>query len=114
MRFPKCSSLCVSAQFLNDKKHLTIALHIKHAHGPPERVHAPPREAMFLEALTGLRAPVAALDSLLTGHPPPDLDCGAGWEVVVGDLSCPGYTKVFESGGIPVLRLASPRVHEGR
>ena len=91
-----------------------IALHIKHAHGPPERVHAPPREAMFLEALTGLRAPVAALDSLLTGHPPPDLDCGAGWEVVVGDLSCPGYTKVFESGGIPVLRLASPRVHEGR
>ncbi len=91
-----------------------IAIHIKHAHGPPERVHAPPREAMFLEALTGLRAPVAALDALLTGSPPPELDCDAGWEVVVGDLSCPGYTKVFESGGVPVLRLASPGIHEGR
>ncbi len=90
-----------------------IARHIKHAHRPPERVHAQPREAMFLEALTGLRAPVAVLDSLLTGYPPPLLDCRAGWELVVGDSPCPGYQKVFESEGIPVLQIQSPRPGDG-
>ena len=62
---------------------------------------------MFLEALTGLRAAPASLDALLTGAPPPRLDCGAGWEIVVGPCPCPGYTMDFRVGGVPVF-LHSP------
>ena len=84
-----------------------IAGKIAREHAPPARIYAQPRQSMFLEALTGLRAAPASLDALLTGAPPPRLDCGAGWEIVVGPCPCPGYTMDFRVGGVPVF-LHSP------
>ncbi len=80
-----------------------IARKLAREHAPPERIHAQPRESMFLEALTGLRAAPASLDSLLTGAPPPVLECDAGWEIVVGPCPCPDYAMAFHVAGTPVF-----------
>ena len=80
-----------------------IARRIAREHSPPTEFYAHPRESMFLEALTGLRAFPASLDSLLTGAPPPALDCNRGWEIVVGPCPCPAYTLAYSVGGIPVF-----------
>jgi len=80
-----------------------MARKIARDHSPPARFYAGPRESMFLEALTGLRAFPASLDSLLTGAPPPALDCSDGWEIVVGPCPCPGYTMAYRVGGMPVF-----------
>jgi hypothetical protein len=90
-----------------------IARKLAREHAPPERIHAQPRESMFLEALTGLRAAPASLDALLTGAPPPVLECDAGWEIVVGPCPCPDCAMAFHVAGTPVF-LHRPALSDER
>jgi len=92
----------------------TVADRIAGTHSPPATIWAAPRDAMYLEALTGLRVPAVALDSLLTGKPPPPMDCTKNWDLVVGRCPCSGYSLAFVIGGVPVFTpsaAAGPAPH---
>lgn len=75
---------------------LEAAAHrIARDYSPPSRIFSSPLDGLFLEALTGLRVAPESLDALLSGTPPPILDCAAGFEIVVGKNSCPNYVLAF-------------------
>jgi hypothetical protein len=78
----------------------------EHYH-PPARVYTEPKLAMFVEALTGLRAAPVSLDAHLTTSRLPPFDCRAEWEIVVGRIDCPGYREVFRSAWLRVFERRS-------
>ncbi|MDE0884154.1 MAG: hypothetical protein OSB70_01335 [Myxococcota bacterium] len=85
-----------------------VAARIAAEYSAPSTLWSAPRHAFYLEALTGLRVSPNSIDSLLTGHPPPPLNCDDGWTLVVGPCSCPNYSLAFIQQGIPVFARRSP------
>lgn len=79
-----------------------VAHKIAQKFSPPTRFFAAPRDSLYLEALTGLRASPVSLDALLTGFAPPPIDCEAGWEIIVGQHDCPNYVLAFRVDDFPV------------